>query len=200
MQLVDTPVGHGRIKQMMRSEKYRANVLFAGEHSGHYFYPEFDYVDSGVLTSLRVLAIARQEFLEGRSLTRRLEQWRNNYCWSGERNFTLASAEQIQPVLETICSQNAAEFTRFGVVAGEDKLTCVKSLQADFPFAEQLCPDLKMVRDDGESGVWFVVRPSGNEPRLRLNVEAWGDNCQKECASETGRLVEALHSLGAVPG
>ena len=156
-------------------------------------------MDSGVLTSLRVLAIARQEHLAGRSLTQRLEQWRKRYCWSGERNFTLASAEQIQPVLEAICSQNGVEFTRFGVVVGEDHLPCVKALRADFPFAEQFSPDLKMLRDDGESGMWFVVRPSGNEPSLRLNVEAWGDNCQQDCAKKTTRLVEALRSLGAVP-
>ena len=47
--LLDTPVGHGRIKQLMRSAKYKDETLFAGEHSGHYFYPEFSYVDSGVL-------------------------------------------------------------------------------------------------------------------------------------------------------
>ena len=54
-EVVDTPVGHGQIKQLMRHPRYRERILFAGEHSGHYFYPEFYSVDSGMLTSLALI-------------------------------------------------------------------------------------------------------------------------------------------------
>ncbi|MFA6963238.1 MAG: phosphomannomutase/phosphoglucomutase [Patescibacteria group bacterium] len=46
-----TLVGHSLIKTQMRKE----DGFFAGEHSGHYFYKNLYYADSGMLTALIVL-------------------------------------------------------------------------------------------------------------------------------------------------
>ena len=46
-----TPVGHSLIKAQMRKE----DGFFAGEHSGHYFFKELFYADSGMLASLIIL-------------------------------------------------------------------------------------------------------------------------------------------------
>ena len=58
-------------------------------------------------------------------------------------------------------------------------------------------PDLKLVSEDGASGWWFVLRPSGNEPKLRLNVETWGEGVSLE--KRTQKLVSELLELGAIP-
>ena len=55
-------------------------------------------------------------------------------------------------------------------------------------------PDLKLeFGPDSEAGWWLVVRPSGNEPKLRLNVEAWGPGAGDRIAgyvAEVSRILE----------
>lgn len=46
-----TSVGHAIIKQQMRS----IDAVFGAEHSGHYYFRDFWYADSGILTLLHVL-------------------------------------------------------------------------------------------------------------------------------------------------
>jgi phosphomannomutase len=51
-------VGHSLIKAIMRKE----NALFAGEHSGHYFFRDNYSADSGLIAALIVLElISRQQ-------------------------------------------------------------------------------------------------------------------------------------------
>jgi len=194
--LVDTPVGHGRIKLLMRSPQYQPRTVFAGEHSGHYFYPEFDYVDSGVLTVLQMLKLGFQMQLQGRQLTDDLDEWRTRYSWSGERNYTLASQEQVLPVIAEVARQ-MPNCRRQGIVEGTDGLHHVADLDGPYDPAKLAAPDLKLFNGDARSGFWLVLRPSGNEPKLRLNVEAWGDHAQADCAAQTANLDALLRKLGA---
>src|SRR6185312_9297830 len=50
---VRTPVGHSLIK----AEMARTGAVFGGEHSGHYYFRDFWYADSGMLAALHVLAV-----------------------------------------------------------------------------------------------------------------------------------------------
>ncbi len=50
---VRTRVGHSYIKQVMAE----TNALFGGEHSGHYYYRDNYFADSGIITALIVLEI-----------------------------------------------------------------------------------------------------------------------------------------------
>ncbi|MBQ6474030.1 MAG: hypothetical protein IJJ33_18720, partial [Victivallales bacterium] len=194
--LVDTPVGHGRIKLLMRSPQYQSRTVFAGEHSGHYFYPEFDYVDSGVLTVLLMLKLGLQMQQAVRQLTDDLDSWRTRYAWSGERNYTLASQEQVLPVIAEVARQ-MEKCRRQGIVEGVDGLHHVADLTGPYDPAKLAAPDLKLISDDGHDGFWLVLRPSGNEPKLRLNVEAWGEDAQTACANQTATLDALLRRLGA---
>ena len=54
---VRTPVGHSLIK----AEMARTGAVFGGEHSGHYYFRDFWYADSGMLAALHVLAVAGLE-------------------------------------------------------------------------------------------------------------------------------------------
>lgn len=48
-----TPVGHSLIKRIMRAE----DAIFGGEHSGHYYFRDNWYADSGLIAMLAVLSL-----------------------------------------------------------------------------------------------------------------------------------------------
>jgi phosphomannomutase len=50
---VRTPVGHSLIKKIMRDE----DAVFGGEHSGHYYFRDNWYADSGLIAMLNVLQL-----------------------------------------------------------------------------------------------------------------------------------------------
>ena len=54
---VRTRVGHSYIKAQMREE----NAIFGGEHSGHFYYRDFWYADSGLISLLVCLEIFSEE-------------------------------------------------------------------------------------------------------------------------------------------
>ncbi len=177
-ELVDTPVGHGQIKQLMRCDDYKSRVIFAGEHSGHYFYPEFFSVDSGILTSLCMLRRLKALKAEGKALSCELAEWRRRYLWSGEINFKMQTATQVADALESLrhYEEGTAGRRRFEI-RKDPKNGLSRVFEALSTTDEAAAPDVKVqcTKPDG-SGWWFVVRPSGNEPMLRLNVEVWGSS------------------------
>ncbi len=201
VELLDTPVGHGKVKLLMRHPDFRERVLFAGEHSGHYFYPEFFYVDSGMLTSLQLLSYARQLKAAGRTLADELQPWRDRYCWSGEINFTLPRQELIFPTLATICREQQNANTSRHEIRVDAALGLQRVVAADGPYrpADLPAADLKLIcsAPDGHSGYWFVLRSSGNEPALRLNVEAWGDGAASQCARIRDAITASIRRLSS---
>src|SRR5699024_862367 len=50
---VRSRVGHSFIKEQMAAH----NAVFGGEHSGHYYFREFFYADTGMLAALHLLAV-----------------------------------------------------------------------------------------------------------------------------------------------
>jgi len=54
---VRTRVGHSIIKQVMREH----NAIFGGEHSGHFYFRDHYYADSGLIALLVVLELISQE-------------------------------------------------------------------------------------------------------------------------------------------
>lgn len=199
VELMDTPVGHGRIKQLMRCPALMKRTVFAGEHSGHYFFPEFNYVDSGVLTSLNMIKYAWHLKDEGKSLPAIINQWRKNYSWSGEINFEVETIEKLISLLKEINKMySGAEVKRHEVVV-DSELGQQRLVLAQGEYIPENLPsmDLKLMVDHGANGWWFVLRPSGNEPKLRLNVEAWGGNAQHVCHDLTQKLISSILDLGA---
>jgi len=73
-----TPVGHSLIKAIMRRE----DAVFAGEHSGHYFFRDNYYADSGLIAALLVLELISEE---KRPLSEIVAQY-DRYAASGEIN------------------------------------------------------------------------------------------------------------------
>ena len=79
-------IGHSLIKKRMREEK----ASFAGELSGHYYYPILgSYFENSLLTSLQILiAVSKRGKLSELAS-------RNRYFQSGELNFEAAEKERI---------------------------------------------------------------------------------------------------------
>jgi phosphomannomutase len=81
-------VGHAFIKRRMRE----LNALFAGEVSGHYYFRDFSFADSGLIPALLVLEILATT---GKPLSELVAGLRAKYHISGEINSTVADAPAV---------------------------------------------------------------------------------------------------------
>ncbi len=84
---VRTPVGHSVIK----AEMARVGAVVGGEHSGHFYFRDFWYADSGMLAALHVLAALAAV---DEPLSRLLAPY-ERYAGSGERNHHVADATGV---------------------------------------------------------------------------------------------------------
>ncbi len=80
-------VGHSYIKQYMKE----TGAIFAGEHSGHYYYRDYFMAESGVLTVLMILELLSGEDKPLSVLVDEL----NVYPASGEINFAVSDATRV---------------------------------------------------------------------------------------------------------
>jgi phosphomannomutase len=96
---IRVPVGHSLIKENMR--KYDA--LFAGEHSGHYYFKENYYADSALITILITLQIISQENKKVSEIIKKFDK----YPSSGEINFEISDKEKVINEVEKIYGQKA---------------------------------------------------------------------------------------------
>jgi phosphomannomutase len=89
---VKTRVGHSFIKQKMRE----VNAVFAGELSGHYYFREMGFIDSGILTMINTLNLLSLKNVPISQLVRPLQK----YAQSGEINFKVADVRELFRELE----------------------------------------------------------------------------------------------------
>jgi len=86
-------VGHSYIKARMRKEK----VIFSGESSGHTYFKDFWYADSGLLP---LLALANLLAKENKKLSELVAPLFKKYFISGEINSTVNSVEKVLKKIE----------------------------------------------------------------------------------------------------
>ncbi|MEJ7706687.1 MAG: phosphomannomutase/phosphoglucomutase [Nocardioidaceae bacterium] len=84
---VRTRVGHSLIKATMAE----VNAIFGGEHSGHFYFRDFWYADSGLLAALHLLAAAAESDLPVSELVAGFSP----YAPSGELNFEVADPRAV---------------------------------------------------------------------------------------------------------
>jgi phosphomannomutase len=135
---VRTRVGHSFIKAVMAEH----DAVFGGEHSGHYYFRDFWFADSGMLAALHVLA-ALGATPAGTTCSQLMAQY-ERYAASGELNSTVG-----EPAAALAALRRTWERRPGAVLDDLDGLTVTLS-----------------------DGSWFNVRPSNTEPLLRLNAEA----------------------------
>jgi phosphomannomutase len=96
------PVGHAKIKKLMRDKK----AIFAGELTGHYYFSDYYYSDSAWITVFRVLAVLSEEKIKLSDLRKKILK----YQYSGEINFKVENPELVMSLYLKIYSD--AEVTR----------------------------------------------------------------------------------------
>lgn len=83
-----TKVGHSYIKADMRENK----AIFAGEHSGHYYFKDNFYADSGLLAAVIALFIISES---GQPLSKFVAKYRNAFVQIPETNFEVKNKDQV---------------------------------------------------------------------------------------------------------
>ena len=127
------PVGHVYIKEAMRDDP---SIVFAGEHSGHYYLRANGNADSGIIASVLLL----QHICEyGQSVSEIRRTW-DPYPHIPETNFKV---KDVATALMRVCDALA-----------DGEIDATDGVTARYPTW------------------WCNVRPSSNEPLLRLNIEA----------------------------
>ena len=154
---VRTRVGHSFIK----AEMARTGAVFGGEHSGHFYFRDFWFADSGMLAAMHVLAALGGQ---DQPLSELLSAY-SRYHASGEIN-------------STVDDQQAAT----------DR---VRAAFSGRPDGDQLAVDELDGLTVSAPDWWFNLRPSNTEPVLRLNVEAADEATMAAVRDEVLALVRS---------
>lgn len=162
-----TPVinkcGHSFMKERMR----KADALFAGEASGHYYFRRNFYADNGMIPFLWVLLHLCET---GISLSEWVGQLRERFPVSGEINFEFDLREQVESAIDAVRSE-LGTWGEFAIEAPIDGLS-VRFVEGTNPPPR---PPLPIPPGELKGGFRFNLRRSNTEPFLRLNVEAVQD-------------------------
>lgn len=144
-------VGHAFAKLKLRE----IDGICGGELAGHYYYKDFFYCDSGMLTALIVLNVVARLKKEGRSISELIAEL-NRYASSGEVNFRIEDKAAVMEKLKDYYFEKQEPLHFF---------------------------DFDGYRLEYQNW-WFNVRPSNTEPYLRLVVEAKDDDLLTEKLTE----------------
>ena len=101
--------GHALVKEAMR----KVDAVYGGEMSGHHYFRDFMYCDSGMIPWLLVLD---HMSATGQALSELVRDMRSQHPSSGERTFRLSNADAATAAIE-------AEFTRGGTIDRLDGLS-----------------------------------------------------------------------------
>jgi phosphomannomutase len=134
--------------------------LFGGELAGHYYFRDFNFSDSGMLTTLIVLKILKKLKEKGQNISDLINEI-SKYHNSGELNYTV-----------------------------EQKEEAMKKIKEHFSSTEEVLGfhDFDGYRIEFKDW-WFNIRPSNTEPYLRLLVEATTKAKLKEKTDEISQLL-----------
>ena len=135
--------------------------LWGGELAGHYYFKDFFYSDSGLLSSLIVLQIVASLKKQGKTFGGQIDEIAG-YCNSGEINFRL---EDKPGAMNAVRDHFAAQETPL-------KLMDFDGYRLEF------------------ADWWFNIRPSNTEPYLRFICEARTEELLNEKVAETCSLLE----------
>ncbi len=88
-------VGHAYIKRRMIED----DAVFAGEVTGHYYFKDFSFADSGLIPAMLIIEMLS---ISGKSMSELLKPFTDNYFISGEINTRVADIPSILKKLEDI--------------------------------------------------------------------------------------------------
>jgi phosphomannomutase len=137
---VRTRVGHSFIKAKMAE----TNAVFGGEHSGHFYFRDFWFADSGMLAALHTLAALGAQ----------------------------PAGERVKPLSRLLAPY--ARYFASGEINSEvrDQAAATERVRAVFAGRPGVSTDDLDGLTVSADTWWFNLRPSNTEPLLRLNAEA----------------------------
>ena len=136
--------------------------LWGGELAGHYYFKDFFYSDSGLLSSLIVLRIVSALKKKGVRFSEQIDAM-TGYCNSGEINFRLDDKPAAM------------------------KAVCEHFLAAEKPLKVMDFDGYRLEFRDW----WFNIRPSNTEPYLRFICEAHTPGMLEQKVKEAQELLES---------
>ncbi len=152
------PVGHSKVKKAMRCN---SRVTFAAESSGHFYYRRFCCCDSTLLTTLHLLALAR----DGR-LKRTLRDLRRGWHRpDSQPSFYYAEPEEARAACRRVARRMIEKYPGWEEIACEVEGSIQRQCR---PTAVNTSDGIRVDYADW----WFCVRPSGTEPKARLMLES----------------------------
>ena len=143
IKIIKSRVGHYFIKKLMR----KIDADFSAEYSGHYYFKNFFFVDSGILAAIEIINAISKLPYNFSNFIELLPQYER----SPEINFKIENSKQSIKKIEKYFKSQAKSY----------KLKAISYLDG-----------LTMEFNPPANGWWFNLRSSNTEPLLRLNVEA----------------------------
>lgn len=134
----ESRVGHTFIKREMA----KIGAEFGAERSGHYYFKDFFYGDSGILA-----AICMMNFVSNGKLSETMDELPKFYRMP-ETNFEAGDEKEKNKIMQKILD---------AYKDGAAKISEIDGLSMEF--------------ENGRGRFWFNLRPSNTEPKLRLNME-----------------------------
>ena len=101
-------VGHSYIKNRMKKE----NAFFACEHSGHFFYKDNFYADSGIITSLIILEIYSEAKKKKRKFSELFKKY-EKYSKLNEKSFKIKDKENAYEKIMNHFKEKAKKIDEF---------------------------------------------------------------------------------------
>jgi phosphomannomutase len=137
---VRTRVGHSFIKAKMAE----TNAAFGGEHSGHFYFRDFWFADSGMLAALHTMAALGAQ----------------------------PPGEPVKPLSQLLIPY--ARYFASGEINSQvrDQAEATERVRAEFAGRPGVSTDDLDGLTVSADTWWFNLRPSNTEPLLRLNAEA----------------------------
>lgn len=145
-------VGHSYIKTKMRKEE----AVFAGEHSGHFYFKDNYYNDSALIATLVILQAVSED---GRPVSEQMSEF-CKYNKIDEISLQVEDRDKFIAKMEEYFQEQAKRMDKPEKVTHRDGIT--------FEFEDY----------------WFNLRPSGTEPVVRLNLESYKKGKANRLAKE----------------
>ncbi len=124
--------------------------IYGGELAGHYYFRDFYYSDSGLMTALLVLNIVREAKINGQSFSQLIDEI-SVYANTGEVNFKIEEKEKAMEAVVSYFKNSESPL----------RLLDFDGYRLDF------------------HDWWFNIRPSNTEPYLRFLAEAKSEKLLK---------------------
>ena len=155
---VITRVGHAFIKESMRQK----DIIFGAEHSGHYYYKDYYYTDSAILTLTHILAV----YAEAKALGKKFSDLVAPYLKYEQTEDTIVMVDNQPKAL--------ASALQYLIAKQPKRLRKYDGYMVDF------------------GGVWGAIKISVTEPALKMMFEGAHKKAAQQVQDELAAYIKSI--------